>query len=542
MFKLLATTQPVFNKIKDRLSQISSTSWLMYLSFVVAAVVIAINSTASIRLDEAQSIWASTKSIVGLLKYIANDVHVPLYSLFLHFWIQFFGIKIFTLRIMSLIFFVLSVPAVYKMALHSSNEKLARITTSLYCLSPFITWYSTETRMYTMLTLVTILSHLSFFKILESKTKAGKLTYLIVSIFGIYTHYFFAFVVTLQSLYLFFSVISDRRQQEVKVISAPKNTKKKKVAVFSKPKALGLSLSWQIPNWFRPLLNYFGLLFLVGLAFLPWVIAVYLSGSASTSRPLLVTPTSYNLLQLFVHFFTGFQSTSLQSALISTWPLAMILLFFTFSQKIRVRLKYTGYYFLMTFGPILMAFIVSYTLQPILVSRYLIFITPTLFYLMALILMHFSKTTFSIFMGIILISNFYFQYQQAISSNIVERENYEEVTKYLNTKPTDQDIIALSAPFTVYPIEYEYKGKAKIDTIPEWNRYESGYIPPFTEENLKQQIDRYQTTYQQMYVVLSYDQGYQDQIESYLGNNLQLIEEVTFSPGLVVRKYKLRYD
>ena len=42
----------------------------------------------SIRLDEAQSIWVSTKSVMGILKTNGQDVQAPLYALVLHFWMQ----------------------------------------------------------------------------------------------------------------------------------------------------------------------------------------------------------------------------------------------------------------------------------------------------------------------------------------------------------------------------------------------------------------------------------------------------------------------
>ena len=78
------------------------------ITFIILASV-AINMhylfSQSIRLDEAQSIWVSTKSVSEIVKISAQDVNVPLYSLLLHFWMQIFGTEIVIDRFLSLLFF-----------------------------------------------------------------------------------------------------------------------------------------------------------------------------------------------------------------------------------------------------------------------------------------------------------------------------------------------------------------------------------------------------------------------------------------------------
>ncbi len=72
----------------------------------------------SLRLDEAQSLWQASHSISGTLKVVAQDVHVPLYHLILHFWILYVGNSIETARTLSMIFFLLTIPAVYLLDSH----------------------------------------------------------------------------------------------------------------------------------------------------------------------------------------------------------------------------------------------------------------------------------------------------------------------------------------------------------------------------------------------------------------------------------------
>src|SRR6185437_13412271 len=70
----------------------------------------------SLRLDEAQSLWASTKSVWAIIQYLSLDVHVPLYELILHFWLQIFGVSIIAARSLSFLFFIASLPMLYLLA------------------------------------------------------------------------------------------------------------------------------------------------------------------------------------------------------------------------------------------------------------------------------------------------------------------------------------------------------------------------------------------------------------------------------------------
>ncbi|MCT7423387.1 hypothetical protein N4A85_24950, partial [Escherichia coli] len=63
---------------------------------------------------------------------------------------------------------------------------------------------------------------------------------------------------------------------------------------------------------------------------------------------------------------------------------------------------------------------------------------------------------------------------QISNSKTPAKENFRETAQYLSQNTAPQDIVFISPPFTIYPIEYYYQGQAQIFTIPEWNRYISG--------------------------------------------------------------------
>ena len=93
---------------------------------------------ASIRLDESQSLWQTSHSIGDTLRVVAQDVHVPLYHIILHFWQLYFGHGVVTVRLLSLLFFLITIPLVYILARQVLRIRWALFATVLFSFSPFM--------------------------------------------------------------------------------------------------------------------------------------------------------------------------------------------------------------------------------------------------------------------------------------------------------------------------------------------------------------------------------------------------------------------
>jgi len=474
----------------------------------------------SIRLDESQSLWDAAKPIGDLLRTTSLDVEAPLYLIILHFWIQVFGVNILYPRILSLFFFISSLPLLYLVYKESSNRKIALVSVAFFALSPFLLWYSSEARTYTLFILVTSVNHLYFLRMMRSQGKSGKLGYLVSVIVGLYTHYFFVFLAFTQCLYALLQL----------VIKVYKDKQFKKVSF--------LKLAWKHRH---PFWEYVVMLVIAALCFFPWLVYVIILGFASNTQPLIPRPTSYSLFQSLVTFTFGFQPQGIQDLLISLWPLLVVSFFFVFTRRTRMFVSNMSYFIFITFMPITIMYLGSY-IKPIFLSRYLIFVTPTLFFVIAWLLLSYSKkvSTFLI-CGFFVCTMTLLVYQNS-SSDTPVKEDYRDVDRYLSTHAQPSDIIAVSAPFTIYPVEYGYTGYAGIVTIPEWDRYEEGSIPKFTLANLEKQIKKYKASYTHIYIVLSYNQGYQQTIVDYMDKYFAREELTKFSPGLEVREYRLRYE
>lgn len=457
----------------------------------------------SIRLDEAQSIWLFSKSVLELLKLSSQDVNLPLYGLILHFWMQIFGTDIVLVRLPSLIFFWLTIGPLYKLAKESSNKEIALLTVAIFCFSPFIVWFTSEARTYTLFTLVTTINNLFYLRLLKQKNIENKFGYFLSILAGLYTHYFFIFLLFSQSVYL--------------LVLRLKNKRKNNIGNF-----------------------FWGVNLLAFLFFIPWLIYVFKEGVAANTQPLITPPTSYNIVQTLVNFTTGFQPQTIQSLMISMWPLTTVVLFFVFTHKKRGSSKNLDYFFLISFLPIVVVFLISF-IKPIFLSRYLILVTPTLFFIIAWIILNNSKKVsyvLAVMVSVVLIGLSVFQ---SLSNQIPIKENYRGITEYLNNYLTNDDVVAISSPFTIYPVEYQYQGRARLDTIPQWNRYTEGAIPNFNLDNLEKQVEEYKNSYNRLCLVLSYDQGYENEIVNYLDTHYALMGTGKFSEDIELRIYKLRY-
>lgn len=318
-----AVPRPDTPPVKERLRGI-----LLIAGVIVACMagVIAISLTMlldkSIRLDESQSLWQSSHSFRGILKVISIDVHVPLYHMLLHVWQQFFGQAIQTARLMSLSFFLLTIPIIYLIARQLLSRNWSLLVVTLFSFSPFMNWYANEARMYTLLVFLSSLSVYFFIRIMQGRS--GWLGFLVSAMFGVYNHYFFIFTLATLGLFLLF---------------------------YRK----------QFPR--RSLLKFIAVGLLLFLELLPWLLYFYSMGAGSTERPLLYKPSSVDFFNAYSQFVFGFQTNRINTILVSCWPLLMLIAFFAVKRGQRLSRELSLMAFL-AFVPIGLAFIVSLLITP----------------------------------------------------------------------------------------------------------------------------------------------------------------------------------
>ena len=133
----------------------------------------------------------------------SNDVHPPLYTLFMKLMISMSSNEFF-IRATTLITYIAFFFVLYKFLKKNCSSLTTLITLVLISLSPTMILYSIEPRNY-MLGMVFVIAQVFFFKTyLETgDTKQGYF-YVLFSILMLYTHYFTVFVLVVEGLYLLY--------------------------------------------------------------------------------------------------------------------------------------------------------------------------------------------------------------------------------------------------------------------------------------------------------------------------------------------------
>lgn len=160
--------------------------------------------------DEVWSIKAASLDFRSGMETLKADVHPPLYFQILHLWIRLFGTGERTVRSLSGLFYVLSVFAVYGLGGELYGKKTAVLCSALYLSSPLAIISAQFARMYSLLSLLSILSSWLYLQF-SSKPRDSRLPlalYVAVNILGTFTHVAFFFLLFAQ---LVFHLIFYRR-------------------------------------------------------------------------------------------------------------------------------------------------------------------------------------------------------------------------------------------------------------------------------------------------------------------------------------------
>ncbi|GAC1391927.1 MAG: hypothetical protein NVSMB46_06210 [Candidatus Saccharimonadales bacterium] len=131
---------------------------------------------------------------------------------------------------------------------------------------------------------------------------------------------------------------------------------------------------------------------------------------------------------------------------------------------------------------------------------------------------------------------------QAVSANTPIKENYKQVAEILNKNVSTSDEVVISTPFTIYPLEYYYHGDAKIYTLPLWDRRSSGAIPGFDSNKLPSEVSSISKNHRYVYLILSYDQGYEKTILDYYTKHFKQISSTNYSHDLNMYVFQVGYN
>ena len=155
--------------------------------------------------DETVSAFLAAQPVTDLIAHTTGDIHPPGYYLLLHTWQQFSGSSEFALAFFSLMFGILLIPLTYLLARHVVNQQTALWVAGLIAISPYNVWYSQEVRMYTLGAATGLLAGYCALRALQGDSRQYWLGYVVAAAVGLYTLYYFAFLlIALNLLFLFY--------------------------------------------------------------------------------------------------------------------------------------------------------------------------------------------------------------------------------------------------------------------------------------------------------------------------------------------------
>lgn len=475
---------------------------LLYLAVLMTGVALVsymVMMKESLRLDEAQSIWQTAHSLRGTLEVVAQDVHMPMYHVLLHYWMLLFGSSVETVRTMSLVFFLACIPVLYLLARTLLARKWSLVVVTLFAISPFMNWYGSEARMYTLLTFFALLSQYFFTRILQRKQGWGG--YVITAILGAYSHYFFLFTLAAQGLFYLF------------------NRKKFKPGTFKRLALTAVA---------------------VVAAMAPWILYFVSEGAASNTRPQLPTPSTVDFFNVFSQFIFGFQTDAVNTIILSSWPLLVVAAFFTVKRRMKIP---DGVFYMLAAGlvPIILAFALSFIVSPFFLGRYMMPAVAPLYVATIWLISQYPKKIAAIVIAIWAAFILGMFGLQMTSPQNPVREDYESAAQFIEQDATFNDVIAVTSPFTAYPFEYYYDGSSQIRTLPAWDRQNVGSLPTFDSERLPEEVDQLIDGHDHIYLLTSFDQGYEDEIVTYFTNRYERTHFERYSEDMALYVFKVGY-
>ena len=169
--------------------------------------------------DEAFSIFLSGQPLAHVIAGGA-DTHPPFYPALLFFWLRLVGENAFATRALSALIGVLAVPLIFVLAKKLANARVAFFTALLTTVSPLLIYYSQETRMYELVTVLALGSaYLCVGVLLRERQSVGtgeqggerlnfspaslphSLSYLAITALAMYTHYSAFYVWVAQNIF-----------------------------------------------------------------------------------------------------------------------------------------------------------------------------------------------------------------------------------------------------------------------------------------------------------------------------------------------------
>ena len=174
------------------------------------SVVLRFWTTSDLWLDEALTVNIAGQPIHTLPALLRRDGAPPLYYLLLHLWMGVVGSSDHAVRALSGAISVVTIPVAWLAGRRLGGRAVAWGACLLVASSPFAIRYSTETRMYSLVVLLTALGFLALTRVLEHPRVGCLVALAAVTGLLLYTHYWALYLVAVTGVWLAFHAVRRR--------------------------------------------------------------------------------------------------------------------------------------------------------------------------------------------------------------------------------------------------------------------------------------------------------------------------------------------
>lgn len=176
--------------------------------------------TFPIALDEPFTLYHSQKDLSDMVVIFENENNPPLHFLLLHFWIKLFGLSAVSVRSLSLIFSMLTIPVLYALGKKITNHWGAVLLIGCFIFSSFHHYHAVEARVYSLFVLLFSLIFLELYLILFEQSRKAIIRLAIWNAALLYSHYLGGFIVGCEALVILCFVRRLEKKQWYYIIGA----------------------------------------------------------------------------------------------------------------------------------------------------------------------------------------------------------------------------------------------------------------------------------------------------------------------------------
>lgn len=355
--------------------------------------------------------------VVQICFMLISDMHPPFYYTVSYFWTRHFGESLFAIRLLPLLFGIISVLCIYYIAKFLFGRKVAFIAALFLAVSPMHVHFSQMARNFSLMTLLVTFSYLVLLaKLFKRFTLKYAILYGITLFLSLLTHYYSIFFIFTQIIMIIVWELRDKK----------------------------LFLRWFI------------IFALITLSYIPWLPAVYIQmflRNPTTQSQLVSTNTETFLSQIYAMGFIPSVTTKFFSAhvvrILQTINFLLIsLLVFMGFNKLRISERMAlRWVLLWGFMPIILLFSIS-LLKPLYSVKSLLPILPAFYILYAVTLSKlknnfFLVTTIVFLTGSMLISQLIWPTYPGIEST----EDTRGAVLQLKGSISPEDIVVVQPGF-----------------------------------------------------------------------------------------------